>query len=91
MAAHVQLKPPSLNMHLRVTITPTYRSHTGRGKKNREVDIIAETGSRLIPFEIKYRSSEHTDLRALAGIKEFCLEKRFTMATLSLASFKISV
>jgi len=46
-----------------------------RGKRDQEVDIIAETGSRLVPFEVKYRSPEHTGLKELAGMRNFCKEK----------------
>lgn len=46
-----------------------------RGKGGLEVDIIAERGTTLTPFEVKYRNRDHTDLRTLGGIKAFCLEK----------------
>ncbi|KAF0094029.1 MAG: hypothetical protein E1N59_2287 [Puniceicoccaceae bacterium 5H] len=46
-----------------------------RGKKNKEVDVIAESGSRMVPFEVKFRGPDQTGLRQLQGIQEFCQEK----------------
>lgn len=46
-----------------------------RGKKDREVDIIADVEGRLVPFEVKYRASQ-TGLGALAGLVEFCGKRR---------------
>jgi len=43
-----------------------------RGKKDREVDIIAEVDGKLVPFEVKYRSPDHTGLADLKGMVEFC-------------------
>lgn len=45
-----------------------------RGKKDREVDLVADIGGQLIPFEVKYRA-QHTDLRDLKGLVELCREK----------------
>lgn len=45
-----------------------------RGKKDREVDLIAEVGGRIIPFEVKYRT-RHTGLRDLKGLLELCQQK----------------
>jgi predicted AAA+ superfamily ATPase len=45
-----------------------------RGKNDREVDIIAEIGEQLVPFEIKYRSGEHTSKKDLRGLIDFCEE-----------------
>ena len=42
-----------------------------RGKNDREVDIVAESEGRLIPFEVKYRS-QHTGASELKGLTEFC-------------------
>lgn len=50
-----------------------------RGKQNREVDLIAEMGDLLIPFEVKYRS-QHTGLRELRGLLEFCAQKHVERA-----------
>ena len=47
-----------------------------KGVKDREVDIIAEFGDRVVPFEIKYRSKEHTTSKDLRGIVDFCKERR---------------
>lgn len=40
-----------------------------RGKRDREVDLIADIGHELIPFEVKYRA-QHTGLRELKGLVE---------------------
>jgi uncharacterized protein len=45
-----------------------------RGKKEREVDLVAEMGGQVIPFEVKYRA-QHTGLRDLKGLLELCQQK----------------
>ncbi len=45
-----------------------------RGKKNHEVDIVAEVNGRLIPFEVKYRG-KNTNADDLTGLREFCVSK----------------
>jgi len=45
-----------------------------RGKKDREVDLVAEVGGQIIPFEVKYRA-QHTGLRDLKGLLELCQQK----------------
>ncbi len=45
-----------------------------QGKKSHEVDLVAEVGDQIIPFEVKYRS-QHTDARALKGLAELCGQK----------------
>ena len=45
-----------------------------KGSKDREVDIIVESGDRLVPFEVKYRSKTHTTTKDLRGLMEFCNE-----------------
>jgi uncharacterized protein len=45
-----------------------------RDKQSQEIDLIAETGSEIIPFEVKYRS-QHVDLRDLKGLLQLCKEK----------------
>lgn len=45
-----------------------------RGKKDHEVDLVAEVGGALIPFEVKYRA-QHTGLRDLKGLLELCRQK----------------
>jgi len=47
-----------------------------KGVRDREVDIVAERGGRAIPFEVKYRSKEHTGPKDLRGLMEFCAEHR---------------
>jgi predicted AAA+ superfamily ATPase len=46
-----------------------------RGRKNEEVDIVAQVGGRTIPFEVKYRMQK-TGLDELKGIVKFCNEKQ---------------
>jgi uncharacterized protein len=45
-----------------------------RGKSGHEVDIIADLGNRLVPFEVKYRSPQHTGVSELSGLVEFCAD-----------------
>jgi uncharacterized protein len=45
------------------------------GKKDREVDLVAEIGGQLIPFEVKYRA-QHTGARELKGLIELCEQKK---------------
>lgn len=46
-----------------------------RNRKGMEVDIIADMGGRLVPFEVKYRNSD-TGLGQLRGLVEFCKERK---------------
>lgn len=46
-----------------------------RGKREREVDIVAEVEGRLTPFEVKYRS-QNTGVGELKGLAEFCAERK---------------
>ncbi len=48
-----------------------------RGKKDHEVDLVAEIGGELIPFEVKYRA-QHTGARELRGLVELCAHKRIS-------------
>ncbi len=60
-----------------------------QGDKNHEVDLVAEVGDRLIPFEVKYRS-QHTNLADLKGLLELCQKKSIEyayVATKSLDDF----
>jgi hypothetical protein len=45
-----------------------------RGVKEREVDLVAEIGDQIIPFEVKYRT-QHTDAREVKGLLELCKTK----------------
>jgi len=45
------------------------------GKKGQEVDIIADIGGRLVPFEVKYQG-EKVDAGHLKGLGEFCRERK---------------
>lgn len=46
-----------------------------RGKREHEVDLVAEAGGELIPFGVKYRA-QHTGARELKGLIELCQAKR---------------
>ena len=46
-----------------------------RGKKDVEVDIVAEVEGRLVPFEVKYRG-QSTGASELKGMREFCRTKK---------------
>jgi len=46
-----------------------------RGKKEREVDLVAEVDGQIIPFEVKYRA-QHTGARELKGLIELCEQKQ---------------
>lgn len=62
-----------------------------RGKKEHEVDLVAEVGGQLIPFEVKYRA-QHTGLRDLKGLLEMCQQKsidRGYVVTKSLDDFGV--
>ena len=50
-----------------------------RGKREHEVDLVAEVGGELIPFEVKYRA-RHTGARELKGLIELCQSKRIARA-----------
>jgi len=59
--------------------TRYYRQSIGfsywRGKKDLEVDLIADIEGELVPFEVKYRS-RHTGAADLKGLAEFCTERK---------------
>jgi hypothetical protein len=46
-----------------------------RGKKDREVDLVAEVDGQIIPFELKYRA-QHTGTRELKGLIELCSQQQ---------------
>jgi predicted AAA+ superfamily ATPase len=46
-----------------------------RGKREREVDIVAEIEGRLLPFEVKYRS-QNTGAGDVKGLAEFCQTRK---------------
>ncbi|MBX7258976.1 MAG: ATP-binding protein [Candidatus Hydrogenedentes bacterium] len=47
-----------------------------RGKKDHEVDMVADLEGRVVPFEVKYRAPEHTGPRDLKGLAELCEDKK---------------
>ena len=48
-----------------------------RGKKEKEVDFVLQTGDRLMPFEVKYRN-QHTRNENLPGLLEFSRQNHLT-------------
>jgi uncharacterized protein len=46
-----------------------------RGRKDEEVDIVADVQGRLVPFEVKY-SHQHPGSGELKGLVAFCAEKQ---------------
>jgi len=50
-----------------------------RGKQDHEVDLVAEMGGELVPFEVKYRS-EAANARNLKGMLELCESKKVKRA-----------
>ena len=50
-----------------------------RGPKDTEVDIIADMGDRLVPFEVKYRHSA-TGAGDLVGLRHFCTSRQVQQA-----------
>ncbi len=46
-----------------------------QGKKQHEVDLIAEINGQVIPFEVKYRM-QNTGIKNLTGLIQFCQEKK---------------
>jgi uncharacterized protein len=60
-----------------------------RGKKDHEVDLIAQVEGDLVPFEVKYRA-QHSGARELKGLLELCETrkiKRGYVATKALDDF----
>jgi uncharacterized protein len=46
-----------------------------QGKDKKEVDVIAEIGEKIVPFEIKYRA-HHTNAQDFKGLIELCRSKK---------------
>lgn len=63
--------------------TRYYRRSIGfsywRGRKGHEVDVIADVGGRLTPFEVKYRATD-TGAGSLKGLAEFCETRKVDRA-----------
>lgn len=62
-----------------------------RGKKDHEVDLVAEVAGEIIPFEVKYRA-QHTGARELKGLIELCNSKNISrgyVVTKSLDDFGV--
>lgn len=50
-----------------------------QNEKKQEVDIVAEVGDRLIPFEVKYRA-QHTTARDIKGLITLCQQRSIEQA-----------
>ncbi len=50
-----------------------------RGKKDHEVDLVAEVNGEVVPFEVKYRA-RHAGARELRGLIELCEQKQLPRA-----------
>jgi len=50
-----------------------------RGRKDHEVDLVAEVAGLVVPFEVKYRA-QHTGTRELKGLIELCEQKKISRA-----------
>jgi predicted AAA+ superfamily ATPase len=64
-----------------------------RGKKDREVDLVAEVNGEIIPFEVKYRS-QHAGINELKGLIELCDQKQVArgyVITKALTDFGVMV
>lgn len=62
-----------------------------RGKKDREVDLVAEVNGQMVPFEVKYRA-QHAGARELKGLLELCEQKKLArgyVVTKSLDDFGV--
>lgn len=57
-----------------------------RGKRDHEVDLVAQLGEELIPFEVKYRSGRAGG-RHLKGLFELCRQKQVPRAYVVTKSF----
>lgn len=55
--------------------TPTFSYWRDRQRADHEVDIVAELGDRLVPFEVKYQGTEVTP-RKLKGLRIFLERKK---------------
>jgi uncharacterized protein len=58
---------------------PHYRFTVWQNKEKNhetETDLVAEYGELIIPFEIKYRSSQHTQFEQLRGLVELCRKNK---------------
>lgn len=63
-------------------VTRYYQQSVGfsywRGKKDQEVDVIAQVEGRLVPFEVKYRH-QATGWAELKGMVQFCEERQVSL------------
>jgi len=55
--------------------SPIFSYWQDKNNRNLEVDLIAETGDRLVPFEVKYQDTE-TSAQKLKGLRLFLEEKK---------------
>jgi len=57
---------------------PTFSYWQSKGRKNYEVDLIAEIGERIVPFEVKYQDKQIED-RDLKGLRMFMEERELDL------------
>lgn len=78
--------------HLYASLYPqNIRFTYWRGSKDVEVDLVAEIGGDIVPFEVKYRN-QHTGIKDLKGLLELCEKKnikRGYVVTKSLNDFGV--
>ena len=63
---------------------PTFSYRQAKGRKNLEVDLIAEIGERVVPFEVKYQDKTIGD-KDLKGLRLFMEEKSIDLGYVGLA------
>lgn len=75
--------------HLYAHYPENFRFTYWQNEKKHEVDLVAEDGINIIPYEIKYRS-QHAGARELKGLIDLCKKKSIKQAyviTKSLSDF----
>lgn len=73
--------------------TQNVRFSYWRGRKDHEVDLVAEIGGEIVPFEVKYRA-QHTGMRELKGLIELCESKNISrgyVVTKSMEDFGLMI
>ena len=58
------------------SVTNNGRFSYWKDSKDRELDLVLEVADELIPFEVKYQSS-NTELKDVQGLVNFCDKKSF--------------
>jgi len=68
---------PTVTEQMLASVQPGYVNDPSFdfGVHAKAIDLVAEVGGELIPFEVKYRA-QHTGARELKGLVELCQSKR---------------